>query len=79
MAKRAVMERLITVRVKPSSRAPSVREEEGVLFVAVREPARENRANAAALRAVAAWAGVAASRVCLVRGVKSREKTFRIS
>ncbi|MBV8151191.1 MAG: DUF167 domain-containing protein [Candidatus Eremiobacteraeota bacterium] len=72
------MKRLITVRVKPSSRAPSVREEEGLLIIAVREPPRENRANEAAVRAVAAWAGVAASRVSLVRGAKNREKTFRI-
>ena len=52
--------------------------ENGELIVAVREPAREGRANDAVRRAVAAHFGVPISLVTLVRGASGRIKTFRI-
>jgi uncharacterized protein YggU (UPF0235/DUF167 family) len=66
------------VRVKPNARVPSVaREGEGYL-VAVREPARENAANEAVRRALAAHFDVAPSRVRLLRGATSKIKTFEV-
>ena len=69
---------LVTVRVKPGSRTASVREEGETLIIAVREPAREGRANEAVRRAVAGWFKVAPSRVKLVRGEAAWLKTFAI-
>ena len=68
----------LRVRVKPGSRSPGVRADGNVLVIAVREPAREGRANEAARRALAAHFGVAVSRVTLMRGSTSRVKTFQI-
>lgn len=78
MALQAAGMKEIRVRVKPGAKAGSVHLDDDVLIVAVREPAREGKANEAVRRAVAAWAGVAPSRVSLLRGAKSREKTFTI-
>ena len=47
--------------------------------MAVREPARDGQANEACRRALARALGVAASRVSLVRGARSKEKLFRIA
>jgi uncharacterized protein YggU (UPF0235/DUF167 family) len=49
------------------------------VVVAVRERAVDGRANAAVERAVAAWLGVAPSRVTLVRGAGSRTKQLAIA
>ena len=70
--------RLISVQVKPGSRAPSVRTDGDRLVVAVREPAREGKANDAARRAIAEHLKLPISRVRLVRGAASRTKTFAI-
>jgi uncharacterized protein YggU (UPF0235/DUF167 family) len=68
----------VTVVVKPGSRAPGVEADGDRLIVRVRERAVEGAATAACLRAVAAYFGVAPSRVRLVRGARSREKLLRI-
>lgn len=47
-------------------------------MIAVREPAREDRANEAVRRALATWLDVAPSRVRLVRGATTRTKTFEV-
>lgn len=70
--------RLVTVRVKPSSRAPGVRIEGAEFTIAVREPARNGLANEAARRALAEQLGVPQSRVRLVRGAAARVKTFAV-
>jgi uncharacterized protein len=69
---------LVTVRVKPGARTPSVRKEGETIVIAVREPAREDRANEAARRALATWLDVAPSRVRLIRGATARTKTFAV-
>lgn len=51
---------------------------EGRLRVAVAAPPREGRANAAVVRAVAAYLNVAPSRVRIVRGGTSRHKILEV-
>jgi len=70
--------RLVTVQVKPGSRAPSIQTDGELLIVAVREPAREGKANAAVRRALACHLKVPISRVRLVRGATGRMKAFVI-
>jgi uncharacterized protein YggU (UPF0235/DUF167 family) len=70
--------RLIMVHVKPGSRAPSVQADGGRFVIAVREPAREGKANNAARRALAEHLKVPVSRIRLVRGATARTKTFAI-
>ena len=48
------------------------------MVVAVRERAVDGAANAAIVRAVAAWLGVAKSNVVLERGASARLKRLRI-
>jgi len=70
--------RLLTVQVKPGSRAPSVRAGGGRIVVAVREPARAGKANDAVRRVLAGYLNVPVSRVHLVRGGAARTKIFSI-
>lgn len=70
--------RLIVVQVKPGSRAPSVRTDGERLVIAVREPAREGKANDAARRALAEHLKLPLSRIKLIRGATARTKTFAI-
>jgi uncharacterized protein YggU (UPF0235/DUF167 family) len=70
--------RLFTVQVKPGSRSPSVRADGERVVVAVREPAREGKANDAVRRALADYLNVPISRVHLVRGAAARTKIFSI-
>jgi hypothetical protein len=68
----------VAVRVKPGARVPGIERDGETLVVAVREPARENAANEAVRRALAAHFAVAPSRVRLVRGATARVKTFAV-
>lgn len=69
---------LVDVVVKPGSKQPGVSEESGELVVRVREPARDGAANAACIRALAAFFAVAPSAIALVRGARSKRKRFSI-
>ena len=70
----------ITVRAKPNAKEERVEEIGPQEFViAVKEPPREGRANAAIARALAEHFGIPQSRVRLVSGFASRQKTFDIS
>lgn len=70
----------IIVHAKPNAKEERV-EEVGPqeCIVAVKEPPREGRANAAIVRALAEHFGVTASRVRLVSGFASRQKAFDVS
>jgi uncharacterized protein (TIGR00251 family) len=69
----------ITVLAKPAARVPSIATDDGRRFtVAVTEPPREGRANAAIIRAVAEHFEVAPSRVHIVSGWSSRNKILEI-
>lgn len=69
----------ITVRAKPSAKEERVEEVGPQEFiVAVKEPPREGKANAAIVRALAEHFDVPSSRVRLVAGFASRQKIFDI-
>lgn len=69
----------ITVRAKPSAKEERVEEVGPQEFiVAVKEPPREGRANAAITRALAEHFGVPSFRVRLVSGFTSRQKAFDV-
>ncbi|MDO8622003.1 MAG: DUF167 domain-containing protein [bacterium] len=69
----------ITVRAKPSAKIERIEEVGPQEFVvAVKEPPREGRANAAIARALAEHFGVSVSRVRLVTGFTSRQKAFDV-
>lgn len=75
----------IAVRAKAGARKASVTrlpdaaQGQAAFAVAVTEPALEGRANRAIERALAAHLGVAASRVRIVLGEKSRDKVAEIA
>ena len=70
----------ITVTVSPGARSERVeRIDESRLRVAVIEPPREGRANAAVVSAVARFFGVPASAVRIVHGATSRSKVLEIN
>ena len=67
------------MRLTPRASATNVAlRGDGSLAVRVTAPPLEDRANEALVRAVAKALGVAPSRVALVRGQRSRDKTLRI-
>jgi uncharacterized protein YggU (UPF0235/DUF167 family) len=68
----------ISVKVKPGSRKPGLARAESTLVIAVRERAVDGRANAAAIAAVAAWLGIAPSRVTIEHGASGRSKRLAI-
>jgi uncharacterized protein YggU (UPF0235/DUF167 family) len=66
------------VRAKPGARAPGLARAGETVVVAVRERALDGAANAAIVRAVADWLGVAKSNVVLERGATARMKRLRV-
>lgn len=69
----------ITVHAKPNAKVERVEEIGPHEFVvAVKEPPREGRANAAIVRALAEHFGVPSFRVRLVSGFTSRQKAFDV-
>lgn len=69
----------ITVRAKPSAKEERVEEVGPQEFtVAVKEPPREGKANAAIIRALAEHFGVRVAQVRLVAGFASRQKIFDV-
>jgi uncharacterized protein (TIGR00251 family) len=70
----------ITVRLQPrAARDEIVGLRDGILVVRVSAPPVEGRANRALCRLVAQRAGVAASRVAVVRGERSRDKVVQVA
>jgi uncharacterized protein YggU (UPF0235/DUF167 family) len=73
------MDRILTVKAQPRSRAPGVEETGPDAFrVRVRAAPERGRANEEILERLAAHLGVAPSRLRLVRGAGSSCKTFRL-
>ena len=68
----------IPVKVKPRARVEKVEEKDGDLVVFVKAEAKEGKANEAAVKVLADYFGVAPSRVRLVSGARSKQKTFEI-
>jgi hypothetical protein len=69
----------VRVRLQPRARQEEVvGEREGAIVIRVTAPPVDGRANAALCRFVARRAGVAASRVTVVRGAGSRDKLLEV-
>lgn len=69
----------VSVRLQPrASRDEIVGMRDGVLVVRVTAPPVDGRANAALCKLVARRAGVAPTRVSVVRGERSRDKLVRV-
>lgn len=68
----------IRVDVKPNSKVPGIVSVEDHLVVRVKEPPSEGRANAAVLKAVAAYYRVAPSDVRMVAGHSSHRKVLEV-
>ena len=69
----------ITVRVQPRAKRDEIAgERAGVLVVRVAAPPVDGKANRALVKLIAARAGVAPSKVAIVRGEHAREKVVRV-
>lgn len=69
----------VLIRAHPQSKKPKIELlPQGILNVFVKEPTREEKANRAILEALAGYYKIAKSRVLLIKGHKSRNKTFLI-
>ena len=69
----------LTVRLQPRAhRDEVVGERDGVVVIRVIAPPVDGKANAALCRLIAKRAGVAPSRVEIVRGHTAREKVIRV-
>lgn len=69
----------LTLRVTPKARLNQVRQDEtGAIRVLVTTAPEDGKANAAVLKLLAKSLGVAQSRLSLIRGAKSRDKTVRL-
>ncbi|MDP2081443.1 MAG: DUF167 domain-containing protein [Pseudotabrizicola sp.] len=66
------------VRATPRARQPGLSFTGGKFQIGVTAPADDGRANAAVTETLAHALGVAKTRLTLVRGVISRDKTFRL-
>jgi uncharacterized protein (TIGR00251 family) len=72
-------EATIQVRLRPRGHADElIGLEDGVLQARVSAPPVDGKANKALCRLIAKRAGVAPSRVSVVRGAKSRDKLVRV-
>jgi uncharacterized protein len=69
----------LTVRVHPRARTERLEWGGSTLQLWVHEPPADGRANAAVIRAVARWVGVAPSQVAIVSGAAARHKLVKIN
>jgi len=68
----------LAVRVHVRARTERLEWDGSTLQLWVREPPADGRANAAVIRALARWAGVAPSQVAIVSGATARHKLVEI-
>jgi len=68
----------VTVRVHARARTERLEWDGSTFQLWVREPPADGRANAAVIRAVARWAGVAPSQVAIISGTAARHKLVEI-
>lgn len=68
----------IPVRVTPRAARNAVTEEEDRIAVRVTAPPEDGKANEAVRKHLAKALGVAKTRLTLIRGATSRDKTFRV-
>jgi hypothetical protein len=68
----------LKTQIHPRSKKPRIEEVAGIIHIYVAEVPVENKANNAAIKALAKFYNVAKTRVTLVAGQKSKHKTFEI-
>jgi uncharacterized protein (TIGR00251 family) len=68
----------IRVKVKPNSRIEEISQEGGNFTIRVKEPAEEGKANLAVIKLLARYLGVPQSRVRIVSGLTSRNKSVTV-
>jgi uncharacterized protein YggU (UPF0235/DUF167 family) len=68
----------IKVQVHPRSKKPRIEEVNNTLHIYISEMPIENKANTAAIKALASFYHLAKSRIVLTAGHKSKNKTFKI-
>jgi uncharacterized protein len=68
----------LTVHVHVRARTERLEWDGSTLQLWVREPPADGRANAAVIRAVARWVGIAPSQVAIVSGAAARHKLIEI-
>ena len=70
----------IFVRAKPRAKKEFIKEIDRTHFViAVREPAKDNKANRAIIRMLARHLNVAQSRIGFISGTQAKEKVFEVA
>ncbi|MCB1158776.1 MAG: DUF167 domain-containing protein [Leptospiraceae bacterium] len=70
----------VSVTVKPGSKKPGIEElDPENWIVRVQEPATDGKANAAVIKAIAAYKNIAKSKVKIILGEKSKKKLIEIS
>lgn len=69
----------INIKVFPSARKPRIVVEDNLIKVYVNAPALDGKANAAVIKALSEHFKVRKSRIEIIKGHKSREKTIEIN
>lgn len=70
--------RTYTVQVKPNAKIERVEEENGILKLWTKEPAKEGKANEAVRKLLAEYFKVAKRQVEIKSGFKSKQKIVRV-
>lgn len=68
----------IKVIVHPNSKEEKLTEKDGIKHLYLKAAAIENKANQAAIKALAKFLKIKKNQIFLVSGAKSKEKTFEI-
>lgn len=71
-------ERHVRIRVTAGAKKEHLTEKKGVLFISVKEPAQDNRANRRAMRLAAGYFHVPVSAVKIVAGHRKPSKMLSI-
>ncbi len=66
------------VLVKPNSNREFVKEEDGLIVIAVKEPPIKGKANKRVIELLAKYFGVKKSQIRIVSGLKSKEKVVEV-
>lgn len=68
----------IAVRVKPNARQEKIEKTGDVFTVYVKEPPKNNKANKAVISLLAEYFKTPKSNICILKGLKSRQKVIEI-
>lgn len=68
----------ISVQVHTKSKNPKIENRDDVIYVYVREPALEGKANQAVIKALAKFLKIKKNKIILIKGLKVKNKIFKI-